>query len=115
LVLGQRSLLGTATIDPVADTPLEGRLPIRLLPVRLIAEDLAFFSVQQLRHLTDVRSTRMGRGQAVDDAAPIRADVGLHPEVPLSTLLALAHLRVTRLLGVLRRGRRGNDRGIDEG
>lgn len=37
LVFGQRSLLGAATVDPVADTALKGRLPVRLLPVGLIA------------------------------------------------------------------------------
>jgi hypothetical protein len=38
----------------------------------------------------------------------------LHPEVPLIALPGLVHLRVARLLLVLRRGRRGNDGGVND-
>ena len=42
----------------------------------------------------------------------VHADMPLHPEMPLIALLGLVHLRVARLLFVLGRGRRGDNRGI---
>jgi hypothetical protein len=49
-----------------------------------------------------VRQARFGIG----------ADVRLHPEEPLVALLRLLHLRVALAHGVLRRTRRGNQRGV---
>ena len=46
-------------------------------------------------------------------AATVHTNVRLHAEVPLITLLRLVHLRITRLVLVLRRTRRIDDRGID--
>lgn len=44
----------------------------------------------------------------------VHPDVRFHPEVPLVALLGLMHLRVTGASSVLRRGRRGDDRGIND-
>ena len=40
--------------------------------------------------------------------------ISVHAEVPLVALLGLMHLAITRLLGVLGRRRRVDDRGIDD-
>ncbi len=41
--------------------------------------------------------------------------MGLHAEVPLIALLGLVHVGIARLVGVLGRGRRVDDRRIDDG
>ena len=43
----------------------------------------------------------------------IHRDMGLHPEIPVVALLGLVHLGVSRAGAVLRRARRGDQRGID--
>ncbi len=48
-----------------------------------------------------------------DPMAAIGTDVRLHTEVPLVAFLGLVHLRIARLLFVLRRARRVDDRRID--
>src|SRR5208282_5897772 len=108
LILAQRPSGGTP-IDPVADAGSQGGLAMRFIPVGLVAEHLALFSVQQLGHLRTVVHIRRGRAQAVHDAAPVGADVRLHPKMPVFSLLGLAHLWIARLLFILRRGRRSND------
>ena len=45
----------------------------------------------------------------------VHADVGLHAEVPLVAFPGLVHLRVARLVLILGRGRRVDDRRIDDG
>lgn len=69
--------------------------------------------MQQVRHLVAVMNIGRGNAGAVDQATgAIYADVQFHPEVPLVTLLDLMHLRITGLVLVLDRGRRGNQGGI---
>ena len=45
----------------------------------------------------------------------INSHVGLHAEIPLIALARLMHLRIAFAFPILRRGRCGNDRGIDDG
>ncbi|MCY1543324.1 hypothetical protein D9M68_791370 [compost metagenome] len=45
----------------------------------------------------------------------IHADVGLHAEVPLVAFLGLMHVRIALAFAILGRGRRGDQRGIDDG
>src|ERR1700677_2009006 len=66
-------------IDPVTPAPRVKKPSIVFLPVRLIAEHLSLLSVQQVRQLRTVRYARFGCSHGMDNAAPIRADVQLHP------------------------------------
>src|SRR6266568_2588188 len=95
----------------------------RLLPdqrllsgVTGITVDPPLGAVQQVRqrmlvmHVGRTRRHRMNQlGLAV------HADVRLHPEVPLVTLLRLLHLRVPLAFLILGRTGRVDDRGIDDG
>lgn len=87
---------------------------MRLAPVGLVTEHLRLIPVQQLVHLADVGGGRIGGGQAVHDAALVTPDMRLHAKVPLPVLKGLMHLGVSRLLLVLRRGRRCDDRRIHD-
>src|SRR5690606_21808985 len=98
LMLAERAALRAASVHSITDSSLSGALSVKVAPIRLVAEQLTLFTVQQVRQLRDVRRAAVCRRQAVDDAAPIGADVGLHPEVPVLALLALAHLRISRPL-----------------
>ena len=73
-------------------------------------------AVQQVRDAVLVMLVG-GRGDyRVDQLGlAVHANVRLHAEVPLITLLGLVHLRVTRLVLVLGRGRRTDDRRIHDG
>src|ERR1700728_2129371 len=105
--LAQRLLCSRPPIDPVAQPPRLEKLSVVFLPVRLVAEDFPLVSVQQLRQLRNVSYAGSGRSHRMHDAAPIRADVQLHPKVPVTALAGLLHLRIadrTRVLG--RAGRR---------
>ncbi len=113
LILAQRPSW-RAPIDSVADALSERSLAMRLIPVGLVAEHLALLSVQKFRDLSAIVHICRGSCEAVDDAATITANVRLHAEVPVFTLHGLAHLRISRLLLVLRRGWSGDDRRIDD-
>ena len=80
----QRSLGGGTPIDPVAHSPSLEELSIVFLPVRLIAEHLPLLPMQQVRQLRDVGYAGVGRSHGMDDTAPVRTDVQLHPEVPVA-------------------------------
>jgi len=84
--------------------------------VARIAEGNFFLAMKQgarLRHVVHVCSRANHR---VDETRfGIHADVRLHPEVPLVPLLGLVHLRVARLVLVLRRTWRCDDRRVDDG
>jgi hypothetical protein len=47
-------------------------------------------------------------------AAPVGTDVRFHAKVPILPFLRLMHRRITRFLLVLRRGRRRDDRRVDD-
>src|ERR1700730_4494258 len=111
LIFGQRNVRRSA-IDAVADALRQGRLTMRLVPVGLVAKHFALSTVQQFGHLRTVVPVRHVRAKAVADPAAIRADVRLHTEMPVFSLLRLAHLRVSRALLILRRWRRGNEGGV---
>src|SRR5208283_789681 len=104
--LAQRPLGGRTPVDPVAHPPSLEKLSIVFLPIRLIAEQLAFLPVQQVRQLGDVGYAGSGRPHRMDDAALICSDVQLHPEVPVLALARLLHLGVAARTGVLGRTRR---------
>jgi hypothetical protein len=105
--------VGTA-VDAVTDATLQCALAVRLAPVRLIAKDLALLAVQQLPHLGDVRNVGRRGGQSVHDATLVGAHVRFHPKVPLTALLGLVHLRISRFILVLGRGRGLDDRGVHD-
>src|SRR5690606_23470780 len=113
LMITQRLRAGATTIDPIADAAGFGALTMKLAPVRLIPEQLLLLAMQQMRQLADVRLIGRRGGQAMDYAAPVGAHMRLHPEMPVLALLGLVHLRIARLLGVLGRGGRLDNRGID--
>src|SRR5882724_5272021 len=115
LILAQSPGANGAPIDPIPDAGRQRALAMRLVPVGLIAKHLALRSVQELGHLRAVVDVRRGGAQAVDDPAPVGADVRLHAKVPVFTLLGLAHLRIACALPVLGRGRRSNDGRIHNG
>src|SRR3954453_1775379 len=79
-----------------------------------IAEDIFFLPVQQRRRLGDIGFVGGGALDRVHQAGGnIDPDIRLYAEVPLVALPGLVHLRVAAVLLVLGRGRRGDDRGID--
>src|SRR5262245_35636037 len=86
-----------APIHAIADAARLVRLPIRLLPIGLVAEDFALRPVQQVRQLLDVCARGVGHSQAVNDPPPIGADVHLHAEMPVVSLAGLLHLGIPRL------------------
>ena len=58
---------------------------------------------------------RRGRYHGVDQLGfAVHADMSLHAEIPLLTLARLVHVRIALFGGVLRRGRRVDDRRIDD-
>lgn len=115
--LGLRQQLAFAGAQ--GDVPLHRAGPIlfALLDalVTRVAEGQLLLTLQErmrLRHIGDVRRRR-------DDTmrnarVGINADMSLHAKVPFVTLLRLMHLRVALAVPVLRRGRCGNDRRIDD-
>src|ERR1700687_5493441 len=111
----QRPFRGRTPIDPVAHPPGLEKLSIVFLPVRLIAEDFPLLPVQQVRQLGDVGYAGSGRSDRMDDTAFIRADVQLHPEVPVATLAGLLHLGVAAPPRVLGRPRRRDDGRVHDG
>src|SRR6185312_3908964 len=112
LILSQWCATSRTAVDAVADALGQGALPMRLVPVGLITEDLALLAVKELGHLSAVVRVRGGSAEAVYDAASVGTHVSLHPEMPVFPLLRLVHLRVSRSLGILGGGRSGNDRRI---
>ena len=109
-----------ATLRGLAnDTPDLARSPERFLAlstdIALVGPDRRLLTVQQfVPNLTVVKFG--GRGiEAVHHAAVgIDADVGFHSEIPVVALLGGRHLGVARARLVLRRGRRINDRRVDQ-
>src|SRR6185312_13454746 len=113
LILGQWRATSRTAVDAVADTPGQGALPMRLVPIGLITKDLALLAVKELGHLSAVVRVGGGSAKAVYDAASVGAHVSLHPEMPVFPLLRLVHLGVSCSIGILGGGRSGNDRRID--
>src|SRR6185437_13922696 len=110
LILGQWRATSRTAVDAVADTPGQGALPMRLVPIGLITKDLALLAVKELGHLSAVVRVGGGSAKAVYDAASVGAHVSLHPEMPVFPLLRLVHLGVSCSIGILGGGRSGNDR-----
>ena len=56
-----------------------------------------------------------GNAGAMNQAGlAVRTDVQFHAEVPVLAFLGLMHLRITCFVLILGRGRRGNQRGVDD-
>src|SRR5205809_810437 len=110
---------------PVATpTPLGEVLGLwRMLPNQCLLSSIASIAVhpplaamQQVRQCMLVMYVRCTRGDGMDQLGlAVHADVGLHPEVPLVTLLRLLHLRVPLAFLILGRAGCVDDRGIDNG
>jgi hypothetical protein len=93
LILAQRGTgIGGSPIDPVADAGSQGSLAMRLAPVGLVTEHLALMPVQECWHLRDVTHVRRRGCEAVNDAAPVGADVRLHTNVPVFAFARLVRL-----------------------
>ena len=75
-----------STVHSVAHPTSLESLPVGFLPVRLVTEDLSFFTMQKRRELRDVGRGRVGRDHGVNEAALVGPDVELHPEVPVVAL-----------------------------
>src|SRR6266704_5567153 len=95
----------------------------RLLPdqrllsgVTGITVDPPLAAVQQVRQRMLVMHVGRTRGYRMNQLGlAVHADVCLHPEVPLVTLLRLLHLLVPLAFLILGRTGRVDDRGIDDG
>src|SRR5207344_3133921 len=104
-----------AAVDAVADIDLAAQPAVLLAPVGAVAVDLGLLPVQQVGHLGEVVDAGAGGGELVGKPALVGADMHLHTEVPVGTLLRLSHLRVAFPIGVLRRAGRGDDGGVHDG
>jgi len=113
--LAQRPPGSGPPIYPVAYPPALKELAVVFFPVRLIAEHLALLPVQQLWQLSDIGHRSIGRAYGVDDAALVGANVQLHPEVPVTPLPGLLHLRIAGPISIFGRTGRGDDGRIDDG
>jgi hypothetical protein len=72
--------------------------------------------MQQLRQRMFVMHVGRREHRAVHQAAlAVHPDMQLRAEVPLLAFAGLVHLRVARLLLILRRARRADDRGVHDG
>ena len=70
--------------------------------------------MQQIGQHRAVGDIGRRRHHRVDQlAAAVDREMPFHPEVPLVALLGLVHLGVARLAGILGRGRRIDNRGVD--
>ena len=108
--------VGGARAAPIHAIDAARRFPlhlVRLLPIRLVAEQRPFLAVQQVIELRDVGRRGVGRRHGMHDPTGVAADVHLHAEVPLLALARLLHRGITRFGRVLRRAGRRNDRRID--
>jgi hypothetical protein len=71
--------------------------------------------MQQIGQYRAVSDISWRRDHRVDQfAAAVDPEVSLHPKVPLLALPGLMHLKIARLLGILCRRRRTDDRRIDD-
>jgi hypothetical protein len=86
-----------------------------LTAIRLVAPYGGFVAVQQAGQHRAVGDIGRRRHDRVDQlAAAVDPKISFHPDVPLVSLLRLMHLGVSGLVGILRRGRRIDYRGIND-
>src|SRR6516164_4615138 len=86
-----------------------------LAAISLIAPHPGLLAMQQIGQHRAVGGIGRGGGHRMDQlGTAVDAKMSLHAEVPLVALLGLMHLGITRLLGVLGRRRRVDDRGVDD-
>ena len=103
-MLGGNEPLASALTGPLGRADVAGIGKHRLL-----------LAVQQFAHFHHVRNVGWRRGYRVHQAAfDIDTNVRLHAEVPLISFARLVHLRVARLVLVLRRRWRVDDRRIED-
>jgi hypothetical protein len=82
--------------------------------VSQIAKDLCLITVQQAVALGDVRHMARGASHGVyQSRMGVHTGVRFHAEIPLAASLARVHLRVSRLVLVLRGAGCGNQGRID--
>jgi hypothetical protein len=94
------ALLGDLPGDVLSLHPMLGT------GVASVCVDHYLTAVQQVLGLRYIRCVRRRRRDGVRQPRfHVDANVGLHPEVPLVALLGLVHLRIARVVGVLRRTR----------
>src|SRR6266705_2713135 len=116
LFRGQVAIATTALLGEVLR--LRRMLPNQFLlsSIASVAVDPSLATVQQVRQGMLVMHVRCARGNGMNQLGlAIHAEVGLHPEVPLVTLLRLLHLRVPLAFLILGRTGRVDDCGIDDG
>ena len=101
-------------VKSLASAPCRDQL--FLARIGAVAVDAPLVSVQQIGQRVLVVHVGGRDHRAVHQAAlAVHADVQLHAEVPLPTLLGLVHLGVAGVVGVLGRARRSDDGGVDDG
>lgn len=116
LPLGQRLVTAALLIREVAGLRRCLADELLLTGVGRVAIDPALIAVQQLRdRMLVMHVGRRGHHRVDQLCLAIHADVGLHAEIPLIALLGLAHLWIALPILVLGRGRRVDDRRIDDG
>lgn len=80
-----------------------------------IAPDSLFLAMQKLIIYRNIMNIRGRGGDAVNQAeSVVRANVHLHSKMPLIILFGLMHFWVTLTAAVLSRGRRSQNRGIND-
>lgn len=103
---------GSCSPAPAGHAANHGRLPL----VRPIAPDPRLATMQEARQDRAVGHVgRRGSGRVDQLCLTIHAKMRLHPEVPLLPFRSLMHLGIPRLVGILRRTRGADNRGIHNG
>jgi len=106
--------IATAPVDEVFRSRCELTDYCPLAAIRLVAPHAGFVPVQQVGQYHAVGDISRRGLDCVDQlAAAVDPEMRLHPEIPLVALLGLMHLGIARLIGILGRGRRIDDRRID--
>lgn len=105
-----------ATVREILGLGSDGANHRRLPLVRPIPPDSRLPAMQEAREDRAIRHMGRRGGRRMDELAlAVDAHMGLHPEVPLLALGGLVHVWVTGLVGVLRRARGVDNRGIHNG
>ena len=115
-VLGQRFAFGALHGHMPRDWFSDIFRPLFHTLIAGVTKRRDFIAVQQrvrLRHVGNIAGRADNRMHQTRRG--VHADVRLHPKVPVIAFFRLVHFRIALAIPVLRRRRRGDQRGVDDG